>query len=188
MGIMSVWEMEALLFCMRAGLPLLFQLLWPLGCSPAVLQSCTCSDDPGALEAEWRWGGVNQRGRKWDIVVRLKPDCYMCWGNAYTGCTQWQKGGTPTTMPEHSNGATNMNRIAQVLFHVVLWYTRVTSVQVQWRCESVNEWLAISSCGLWLTGDQPKVQSGFRMKSAGGGSSSLQTLVDGYISPDHETH
>lgn len=39
---------------MCAGLPLLFQHPGPVGCSPAVLH--LCSEDPGALEIEWRGG------------------------------------------------------------------------------------------------------------------------------------
>lgn len=39
---------------MCAGSPLLFQHPGPVGCSPAVLH--LCSEDPGALEAEWRGG------------------------------------------------------------------------------------------------------------------------------------
>lgn len=39
---------------MSADLPLLFQFPVPVGCSPAVLH--LCSEDPGALETEWRGG------------------------------------------------------------------------------------------------------------------------------------
>lgn len=39
---------------MCAGLPLLFQHPGPVGCSPAVLH--LCSEDPGALETEWKGG------------------------------------------------------------------------------------------------------------------------------------
>lgn len=58
---------------MCAGSPLLFQHPGPVGCSPAVLH--LCSEDPGALEVEWRGGcstvcvgeGEKKRGRQGEV-------------------------------------------------------------------------------------------------------------------------